>query len=90
MNTNIKSIFKIGIPTLLFGFLIGWWIFGGNDHGETANNMDETAMVDNTIWTCSMHPQIRQNAPGQCPICGMDLIPLDKENGEGDPLDINM
>ena len=25
-------------------------------------------------WTCSMHPQIRQPKPGQCPICGMDLI----------------
>ncbi|MFH0879884.1 MAG: efflux RND transporter periplasmic adaptor subunit, partial [Lentisphaerota bacterium] len=26
------------------------------------------------IWTCSMHPQIRQPKPGKCPICGMDLI----------------
>lgn len=28
------------------------------------------------FWTCSMHPQIRQPKPGQCPICGMDLIPV--------------
>lgn len=28
------------------------------------------------IWTCAMHPQIRQPGPGQCPICGMDLIPV--------------
>lgn len=27
-----------------------------------------------TVYTCSMHPQIRQSEPGQCPICGMDLI----------------
>jgi len=27
-----------------------------------------------------MHPQIRKNAPGQCPICGMDLIPLDNND----------
>lgn len=26
-------------------------------------------------WTCSMHPQIRMEHAGQCPICGMDLIP---------------
>ncbi len=26
-------------------------------------------------WICSMHPQIRQPGPGDCPICGMDLIP---------------
>lgn len=27
------------------------------------------------IWTCSMHPQIRQPGPGKCPLCAMDLIP---------------
>ncbi len=27
-------------------------------------------------YTCSMHPQIRQPAPGRCPLCGMDLIPV--------------
>jgi len=26
------------------------------------------------VWTCSMHPQIRRDAPGDCPICGMDLV----------------
>ena len=28
-------------------------------------------------WTCSMHPQIRQPKPGKCPLCFMDLIPVD-------------
>ena len=35
-----------------------------------------------TIWTCSMHPQIQQPNPGQCPICGMELIPLVSDGGE--------
>jgi len=30
------------------------------------------------LWTCSMHPQVRQDAPGKCPICGMDLIPVEQ------------
>ena len=30
-----------------------------------------------TIFTCPMHPQIRQEGPGSCPICGMALEPLD-------------
>lgn len=30
-----------------------------------------------SYYTCSMHPQIRRDAPGQCPICGMDLIKVD-------------
>jgi rubrerythrin len=29
-----------------------------------------------TVWTCPMHPEIRRNAPGHCPICGMSLEPL--------------
>ena len=34
------------------------------------------AAVPGTIYTCPMHPQIRQNHPGACPICGMALEPL--------------
>ncbi|KIG14464.1 putative Co/Zn/Cd efflux system membrane fusion protein [Enhygromyxa salina] len=33
------------------------------------------------VWTCSMHPQVRQPTPGDCPICGMDLIPLTDVGG---------
>ncbi|HKK19785.1 MAG TPA: efflux RND transporter periplasmic adaptor subunit, partial [Opitutales bacterium] len=33
-------------------------------------------------WTCSMHPQIQQAEPGDCPICGMDLIPLEEDEGD--------
>ncbi|HEX7636002.1 MAG TPA: HAD-IC family P-type ATPase, partial [Noviherbaspirillum sp.] len=41
-------------------------------------NASHTAqlMPGDTIYTCSMHPQIRQNAPGNCPICGMTLEPV--------------
>lgn len=28
------------------------------------------------FWTCSMHPNVRQPGPGQCPLCGMDLVPV--------------
>jgi Cu+-exporting ATPase len=33
------------------------------------------AVAPGTIWTCPMHPQIRQPGPGSCPICGMALEP---------------
>lgn len=26
------------------------------------------------VWTCPMHPQIKKDGPGKCPICGMDLV----------------
>ena len=35
-------------------------------------------------YTCSMHPSVRQSGPGTCPICGMGLIPVTKEQqGQG-------
>ncbi|MEI3802573.1 MULTISPECIES: efflux RND transporter periplasmic adaptor subunit [unclassified Chitinophaga] len=33
-------------------------------------------------YTCPMHPQIVQNKPGTCPVCGMELVPFDKNNKE--------
>ncbi len=34
-----------------------------------------SAARSGTVFTCSMHPEIKRNKPGSCPICGMDLIP---------------
>ena len=39
--------------------------------------------VRGTIYTCPMHPQIRRNAPGSCPICGMALEPEGIPEAEG-------
>lgn len=35
---------------------------------------DQVAIGEKVYYTCSMHPQIHENAPGTCPICHMDLI----------------
>lgn len=52
---------------------------------------EETVTQAATIWTCSMHPQIRLPEPGKCPICGMDLIPVVSgvDEGEG-PRELRM
>jgi Cu(I)/Ag(I) efflux system membrane fusion protein len=34
---------------------------------------------DERKWTCAMHPQIVRDQPGDCPICGMKLIPLERD-----------
>jgi len=67
-----KYIAYIGI--LIVGLLLGWILFGGSSNKETAHKHDVITET-NQIWTCSMHPQIMQPEPGDCPICGMDLIP---------------
>ncbi len=39
---------------------------------------EEAAAANGPSYTCPMHPQIVQTAPGSCPICGMDLVPVDR------------
>jgi Cu(I)/Ag(I) efflux system membrane fusion protein len=61
---------------LAIGFLLGWLLFGSSSQTETEHNHDAAANT-NQMWTCSMHPQIMQPEAGDCPICGMDLIPAE-------------
>ena len=35
------------------------------------------------LWTCGMHPQVVQDHPGNCPICGMRLVPVKNSGGMG-------
>lgn len=70
--------------TLLVGLLLGYLFFrngssssSGHDHGD-----------GKTWYTCSMDPQVKQDHPGKCPICGMDLIPVQdaqKVDSDQDP-----
>ena len=76
-----KNVLYIGIAVIA-GLLAGYLIFGGtseksNTNTENSNNSDDHNHSGESVaqmWTCSMHPQILQPEPGDCPICGMDLI----------------
>ncbi len=90
MKTDKKTIIIV-ISTLALGLLLGWLIFGGSGNQTTDEHQHETEVADETTWTCSMHPQIRQGEPSYCPICGMDLIPLeDEDDSDVDPMAISM
>ncbi len=55
-----------------------------HEHDESVAS-PESAPVAGAIYTCPMHPEVRETAPGPCPICGMSLQPLDPvASTEGD------
>jgi P-type Cu+ transporter len=49
----------------------------------TVPNTPRAAVAQGTIYTCPMHPQIRRDDPGNCPICGMTLEPEGIPEAEG-------
>ncbi|MCB0465324.1 MAG: efflux RND transporter periplasmic adaptor subunit [Aequorivita sp.] len=72
---------------LAAGLLLGYLVFG---NAPKESNLEKTHAHEGEtateMWTCSMHPQILQPEPGDCPICGMELIPVDG-NADGLSLD---
>lgn len=69
------------IVSVVAAFAAGYLIseFRNASVDESPLNVTGKAEDEIQFWTCSMHPQIRQPEPGQCPICGMDLIPVTDE-----------
>ncbi len=61
-------------------FIAGFLIRGGGDSPPADGDAARQAAAE--FWTCSMHPQIRLPEAGKCPICFMDLIPVDQGAGE--------
>ncbi len=59
-----------------------------DDHAEHDHGSEQDSVVDRmlgdqaeTRYVCPMHPQIVQDSPGTCPICGMDLVQRQRQNG---------
>ncbi|HLT09081.1 MAG TPA: efflux RND transporter periplasmic adaptor subunit [Cyclobacteriaceae bacterium] len=84
---NSKQIIILIIGCLFFGGVIGWSLRpGSEDEAEVAHSHSE-----DTAYTCSMHPQIRQAEPGSCPICGMALVPVQAvDSGANSPYKLKM
>lgn len=74
------------IIVLIVGIGIGYFLLNASGTSDTTSTTTE----ESSSWTCSMHPQINQPEPGDCPICGMDLILADQAEANSSPLQIKM
>ncbi|MDR1723367.1 MAG: efflux RND transporter periplasmic adaptor subunit [Tannerella sp.] len=74
-----KKVFIYGL-VFAAGLLLGWLIFSSPADGGGAADISDSG-GEAQVWTCSMHPQIRQDKPGKCRLCAMDLIPLHRDVG---------
>ncbi|MBB1287332.1 efflux RND transporter periplasmic adaptor subunit [Flavisolibacter sp. BT320] len=81
----MKKSFIVKIHLLLAAFLMFAGCKGKNDSTGAAAQEGKAAQQ----YTCPMHPQIVQDKPGKCPICGMDLVPK-TTSGTGSTLDTGL
>jgi len=90
----MKNILKNRLPQLalilIVGLVLGWG-FRAMTSDNTAPHAHEAGEGLPSIWTCSMHPNIKLPEAGDCPICGMDLIPASQESaGSSNPQALQM
>ncbi|NOY46728.1 MAG: efflux RND transporter periplasmic adaptor subunit [Chlorobi bacterium] len=80
----------IGAGILILGIILGNIFSGGSSEVIVKDGEHEYVQDPVTkLWTCAMHPQIRMEEPGNCPICGMELIPLEESNDSSENIASN-
>jgi membrane fusion protein, copper/silver efflux system len=85
---SIALVASLALLALVFHRPLIAWFSGGNMGGSapaetspSGGDRGAAAPMPGEIdhYTCSMHPSVKEAAPGKCPICGMDLIAVTKE-----------
>jgi len=87
-STNKPSLFRRTFPLLaVCALALTFWAGVRTGRPAVEENGDEHAEAteaSSTLYTCSMHPQVRLPDPdSKCPICFMDLIPVIDDGGDG-------
>ena len=86
INEIIKSKPVQYIIVACAGLLVGWLLFSPSEspapathegHEMHEGHSHDLVQDETGVWTCSMHPQIRQDKPGKCPICDVSAPPFE-------------
>jgi Cu(I)/Ag(I) efflux system membrane fusion protein len=73
----------------IIGILIAFVITVTACHNKDSEDHSKHNSGDVSYYTCSMHPQIRADKPGKCPICHMDLIPVKNSDNTADEISLS-
>jgi hypothetical protein len=75
MKQSQKTFAAVAVATIV---LLTMLVAGctGSDHKQTTQSTDASGQKSNqpVKYTCSMHPEVIQDKPGDCPKCGMNLV----------------
>jgi Cu(I)/Ag(I) efflux system membrane fusion protein len=75
----LKLLIVLGVGAIGVAIHHFWTL---RNHPAEAGHTHEPGST--RYWTCGMHPWVILPEPGKCPICGMDLVPLDPNKFKGE------
>ena len=78
-RSSRRRVIFLGLVLLAFGT---WFFVLRSPSRDTPKAGDSHGAAQ--YWTCGMHPWVILPEPGPCPICGMDLVPLDPKKFTGE------
>jgi Cu(I)/Ag(I) efflux system membrane fusion protein len=86
-----RKTYITGLIAFFLGGLLAYLVFRDTTHSENAHTSElaNGQSEDSSIYTCSMHPSVEKDEAGDCPICGMDLVPKISTSTD-DPLQLQM
>jgi Cu(I)/Ag(I) efflux system membrane fusion protein/cobalt-zinc-cadmium efflux system membrane fusion protein len=76
----MKTKYILKVIVLVIILVIGLLVTGCST-SDTSKKDSKTESINEELYTCGMHPNVIQEGPGNCPICGMNLTPI---NGSSD------
>lgn len=88
MKMTYKVIISLGVIGL--GFWLGFRMGDSQGTAEIKPDHQHQEAEQTAVWTCPMHPQIRQDSSGLCPICGMDLVRVAGQQDDLGPWELKM
>jgi len=78
---NYKTLARtVSLAPLVLASTVGLLVGCAEEQPPEATQAGRSG--EEQLWTCGMHPHVLEDGPGQCPICGMDLTPVDAPGNE--------
>ena len=87
--TKVLAVVAVALVLIVGRWSTSWWAYSTEtgtqaEHDHAAMTGGEaTPSAEPTLWTCPMHPEIQMPESGDCPKCGMDLVPMAKGDDTG-------
>ncbi|WP_225872938.1 efflux RND transporter periplasmic adaptor subunit [Flavobacterium turcicum] len=79
----MKTIKKISLLSILFMVMVACNTKEKEDHSK------HNKSAATTFYTCSMDPQVKEDKPGKCPICHMELTPIKQDDTEANEISLS-